>query len=296
MLSIMVVNAYAKTWLQFVFPVYIWCIVILIIVSSHYYTTAAKISGRNAVQVLATLLLLSYAKPLQLTITIFSSTTLEYPDGSVRRVWLYDGNVDYLKGKHIPLFMASLLVLVLSLPYTALLLFIQCLQLKSKHRALFWIGKFKPLFDAYTGPYKDKHRYWTGLLLLVRAVLFLIFSVNVFGDPAINQLAIATMMFILFIYVAVSKHVYKAKYLNMLEYSFFLNLGITSTASLFTRLTTANQTALTCTSVGSAFVTFCTIVLQHTVIRITEFLQKYYYFQQITTRVNGLKQTINGHR
>ena len=174
-------------------------------------------------QVLATLLLLSYAKLLQLTITIFSSTTLEYPDGSVRRVWLYDGNVDYLKGKHIPLFMAALLVLVLlvlSLPYTALLLFIRCLQLKSKHRALFWIGKFKPLFDAYTGPYKDKHRYWTGLLLLVRASLFPIFSVNVFGDPAINLLAIATMMFILFIYVAVSKHVYKAKYLNVLERPF----------------------------------------------------------------------------
>jgi len=136
-------NAYAKTWLQFVFPIYIWYIVILIIVSSHYYTTAAKISGRNAVQVLATLLLLSYAKLLRLTITIFSSTTLEYPTGSVRRVWLYDGNVDYLKGKHIPLFIASLLVLlVLSLPCTTLLLFIQCLQLKSKHRPLFWIGKF----------------------------------------------------------------------------------------------------------------------------------------------------------
>jgi len=177
-------DAYAKTWLQFIFPAYIWCIVILIIVSSHYYTTAAKISGRNIVQVLATPFLLSYAKLLWLTITIFSSTTLEYPDGSVRRVWLYDGNVDYLKEKHIPLFMASLLVvLVLSLPYTALLLFIQCLQLKSKHRALFWIRKFKPLFDAYTGPYRDKHHYWIGLLLLVRAVLFLIFSVQCVWRP-----------------------------------------------------------------------------------------------------------------
>lgn len=70
----------------------------------------------------------------------------------------------------------------------------------------------------------------TGLLLLLRAVFFIMFSVNVFGDPAINLLAIASMMFVLFIYVAVSKHVYKAKYLNMLEYSFFLNLGITSTS------------------------------------------------------------------
>ena len=290
-------DAYAKTWLQFVFPVYIWCIVILIIVSSHYYTTAARISGRNAVQVLATLLLLSYAKLLRLTITIFSSTTLEYPDGSVRRVWLYDGNVDYLKGKHIPLFMTALLVLlVLSLPYTALLLFIQCLQQKSKYRALFWIGKFKPLFDAYTGPYKDKHRYWTGLLLLVRGVLFLIFSVNVFGDPAINLFAIATMMSLLLIYVAVSKHVYRVKYLNMLEYSSFLNLGITSTASLFTRLTTENQTALTYTSVGIAFVTFCVIVLYHTVIRIKEFCQQNYCFQRITAKMNDLKLRTNRHQ
>ena len=135
----------------------------------------------------------------------------------------------------------------------------------------------------------------TGLLLLLRAVFFIMFSVNVFGDPAINLLAIATMMFILFIYVAVSKHVYKAKYLNVLERPFSSTWASLPQASLFTRLTTANQKALTCTSVGTVFVTFCTIVLYHTVIRITEFLQKYYYFQQITTRVDGLKQRINGH-
>ena len=287
-------DAYTKTWLQFVFPVYIWFIVILIIVSSHYYTTAAKLAGRNAVQVLATLFLLSYAKLLRLTITIFSSTTLKYPDGSVRRVWLYDGNVDYLKGKHIPLFMAALLVLlVLSLPYTAVLLFIQCLQLKSKYRALFWIGKFKPLFDAYTGPYKDKHRYWTGLLLLVRAILFLVFSVNVFGDPTINLFTIILTIFIVFLYVSMSQHVYKVKYLNMLEYSFYLNLGITSTASLYSP---KNLTALTYTSVGIAFVTFCVIVLHHIVIRIKALCQENHHFQQIAAKMNSLKLRTNSQQ
>ena len=34
-------DAYAKTWLQFLFPLYIWIIVVLIIASSHYSTTAA---------------------------------------------------------------------------------------------------------------------------------------------------------------------------------------------------------------------------------------------------------------
>ena len=141
-------------------------------------------------QVLATLFLLSYAKLLRIIITVFQSTELEYPDCTVRKVWLYDGNVDYLKGKHIPLFIAALLLLLISLPYTIILIFIQHLQQWSSYRVLFWVKKLKPLFDAYTGPYKDRHRYWTGLLLLVRIALFLMFSVNVSGDPAINLLVI----------------------------------------------------------------------------------------------------------
>ena len=48
-------TAYAKTWLRFVFPVYIWILVSAILISSHYSTRAAKICGNNAVQVLATL-------------------------------------------------------------------------------------------------------------------------------------------------------------------------------------------------------------------------------------------------
>ena len=32
-------------------------------------------------------------------------------------------------------------------------------------------NRFKPLFDAYMGPYKDRYRYWTGILLLARVVL-----------------------------------------------------------------------------------------------------------------------------
>ena len=93
-------DAYVKTWLQFVFPLYIWFLVIAIIILSHYYTLAARLSGRNAVPVLATLFLISYAKLLRIIITVFQSTDLEYPDNIVRKIWFYDGNVDYLKGKH----------------------------------------------------------------------------------------------------------------------------------------------------------------------------------------------------
>ena len=202
-------DACVKTWLQFVFPLYIWFLVIAIIVLSHYYTLAARLSGRNAVQVLATLFLISNAKLLRIIITVFRSTDLNYSNNTVRKIWLYDGNVDYLKGKHIPLFIAALLLLLIFLPYTAILIFIQHLQHGSSYRVLFWVKKLKPLFDAYTGPYKDKHHYWTGLFLLVRIVLFLIFSMNTRGSTNINLLAIIVTLFSLLVYVALASSIYK---------------------------------------------------------------------------------------
>ena len=286
-------DAYAKTWLQFLFPLYIWIIVVLIIVSSHYSTTAAKLSGRNAVQVLATLFLLSYAKLLRITITAFSFTVLEYPDGSVKRIWLYDGNVDYLKGKHIALFVAALLLLLfISLPYTLALLFIQYLQHRSRYRMLAWVRKLKPLFDAYTGPYKDNHRYWPGLLLVVRVVLFLVFSVNVFGDPAINLLTIIVTTFCIYFSTITFGGIYKNFVLNLIEYSFFFNLGILSSATLFTTLTGRDQVAVVYTSVAIAFSTFMFLTIYHILVRVTKEQQRQRFTQWATEKLIVFQSTV----
>ena len=75
-------DGYTKTWLQFVFPVYIWVIVVIIIWLSRRYTFAAKLCGPHAVKVLATLFLLSYAKVLRTVITALSFTSPRLLDGS----------------------------------------------------------------------------------------------------------------------------------------------------------------------------------------------------------------------
>jgi len=67
-------DIYAKAWLQFIFPVYIWLLVVAIIMSSNYSITAAKLAGRNAPKVLSTLFLLSNARILRAVITTFSFT------------------------------------------------------------------------------------------------------------------------------------------------------------------------------------------------------------------------------
>ena len=87
-----------------VFPFYIWFMVVAMIIGCHYSTTISNICGRKPVQVLATLFLLSYAKIIRVVITVFSHTVLVYPNGFSRKVWLYDGTVEFLTGKHTVLF------------------------------------------------------------------------------------------------------------------------------------------------------------------------------------------------
>ena len=250
-------DMYTKAWLQFLFPIYIWTIVGVMIVSSHYSTTAAKLFRRHAVKVLATLFLLSFAKLQRTIITALSFTFLTYPDGT-KTVWLYDSNIEYLHGKHIPLFIAALLALLfLLIPYTLVLFFIQCLP-KLDCRIFFWVKKLKPLFDAYTGPYKDRYRFWTGFLLIVRTILFLIFTL---GNPGLNLAAISVTC----ICLAFTPAVYKKVWLTLLEYSLLLNLSAASVATFYCRdpQFSSNQALVVYISVGTAFITLVGILVYH---------------------------------
>ena len=154
---------------------------------------------------------------------------LEYSNQSRSLVWLPDGNILYLKGKHIPLFVAAIVTLTLSLPFTIILLFTQCLQ-RLNLRVFFWIVKMKPLLDAYVGPYKDRYRFWTGFLLLVRIALLLTFSVNLFGGPNFRLLATTIACFFVFSMAWWFHGIYRKWHLDILESSYFLNLGCLSVA------------------------------------------------------------------
>ena len=269
-------DGYSKTWLQFVFPVYIWVLVGLIILVSHFSQKFANILGSNPVSVLATLILLSYAKILRTFIAAVSFTDLEYHNISFTdlkyqeqhntRVWLYDANIDYLSGKHIPLFLVAVLVfLFLFLPYTLLLLFGQRLQAISHLRLFSWVksARLKPFMDSYHAPYKPKHRYWPGLLLVLRFLLLLVFAVNYQRDLSINLLAILVGTGILTIWAWVSGGVYKNWCLDALEGSFVLNLIVLSVATYHVQFSGGNQLVVGYTSVSVAAVTFIGILVYH---------------------------------
>ena len=262
-------DAYVKMWMQFAFPLYVWALVGMIIVGSHYSGRVARIFGRNPIAVLATLFLLSYAKLLRTVFAALSYTSLEYPNNSQIAVWLYDGNVRYLSGKHIPLFTAAIVCLMfLFLPYTMLLIISQWLQAKSHLKMFTCINSLyvKPFLDAYHAPYSNKHRYWTGLMLLFRFVLFLISAVNALGDPNVNLLAITSITVVILTQTTLlGSTIYSRWSLGLLETSFIVNLAILAVATLYNHTSGGNQNAVTFTSVGIAFATFTGIVIYHSI-------------------------------
>ena len=259
-------DAYSKTWLQFVFPVYIWVLVGVMILVSHFSKRFANLLGSNPVSVLATLILLSYAKILRTLISVVSFTNLEYTDSHyIRRAWLYDANVDYIIGKHIPVFLVALLAFFLFLLYTLLLFFGQWLQAISHLRLFAWVNsaRLKPFMDSYHAPYKPKHRYWPGLLLVLRFLLLLVFALNYQRDPSINLLAIVVGAGVLQLWAWVSGGVYKNWCLDGLEGSFILNVIVLSVATYHVKLSGGNQRTVGHTSVTIALVTFVGILAYH---------------------------------
>ena len=158
----------AKKVLQLAFPVYLILIATFIIITSHYSSIIQRLTARRGLQVLATIFLLSYTKTLLAVsnVLFFYSTITHLPTNDTTLVWSVDANVPLFGIGFTILFTACILIFLLLIPFNTLLIFTRTL---SRFRT---VNYFKPILDAYQGPYKTKFYYWTGLQLLMRAVFF----------------------------------------------------------------------------------------------------------------------------
>ena len=206
---------YAKMWLQLAFPFYLIFIATVIIIASRYSTTIQRLTARRALPVLATLFLLSYTKILRIvsSVLFFYSTITHLPSKHTTLVWSVDANVPLFGVRFTILFIVCLILFLILVPFNVILLFTRTL---SRFR---FINKFKPLLDAYQGPYKIKYYYWTGLQLLIRAVFFGISSLD-------RNVSITISILLLSVIIGLHGIVcpFKVKQKNYQELLLFFNL------------------------------------------------------------------------
>ena len=260
-------DSYWKTLLQLVFPTYIIFLVIVVIIFSEVSIRfAALIGKRNPVSTLASLILFSYTRFLHTIIASLSFAVLDFSDGSRQVVWLPDATVGYLTRKYIALFIIAIFILMAGIPYTILLLFWQWILHYQDKRMFAWMKyqKLHHFIEPYHAPYTFKHRYWTGLLLLARAVLYLVSAVNVMGDPRVTLVAIIFVVGCLLLVKGVfEKRVYRNWPIDIIETITYFNLIAFAACTWYNFDTAKNQTVIAYTSVMITLLLLLSVIIFH---------------------------------
>lgn len=287
-------DAFWKSLLQYAFPLYLWFIAWLVIMVysrmpihefQRRYPRLARIAAKIAkitgkpVDVLATFIFLSYMKLLRTIVAAFSFALLQsYPQNTTENVWAIDGNVPYLRGKHIIVFILAFLSLIVTLVYTLYILVVglqsceytcrndsTCIN-SGKLSLVTWFKRKLdmplPVRDSLFVPLKDKHRYWFGLLLLVCSILLVIFSVTYMINAQLNLLILLITASILLIYMGWKK-VYNSEVVWMLQALSLGNLIFLSGGILYIK-----QSIIVYVSIGMAFFQFFGIISYHTFVQI----------------------------
>ena len=159
-------NELGKTGILYIYPVYFWLIVVVIALLSRCSTRIANLIVGSSVQVLVTLMYISYTDLLSISLIVLTPAHIHFNSSNSTGkllVWFKDGSVLYGQNLyHIVLLCVSIGVLSFFIvPFTLVGLFGVKMM-----RSRFIAKYFCPFIDAIHGPYKEKLRYWFGVRLL----------------------------------------------------------------------------------------------------------------------------------
>ena len=274
--AIFAVDDLYKTLLQLAFPGYVIFLVIIVIVASERSSKFAKIIGKgNPVAVLATMILVSLAKLLN---AIIASASLAYFQPAYGSHNVDVTNIEYNLGSlnteenmnteatTFSLMTIDILLFLLCIIYIALIFHWQWL-LRYQDKAIFkWVRyqKLRHFIEPYHAPYTAQYRYWTGLLLFVRVLLYLISVLNFSLDPRVDLLATIFIVGSLILLKGVTaKRVYKNWPLDVMETAIYFNLVAFSALTWYILDFGGNQVALAYTSIMIIFVLLLGVIVFH---------------------------------
>jgi hypothetical protein len=175
--------------------------------------------------------------------------------------------VPYFRGKHVALVLVALLIILVGVPYTILLFLWQWLVRTPKWKVFKWTRntKLNAFISVHHAPYNSKYRYWTGLLLLVRVVLYITASVTVSADPQTSLLVtICLLSGLIIIREITGARMYKKSFVNVIEIGLYVNLIVLSAFSWYRFKTDIEkQTAVAYTSTIITFILLVGVIIYH---------------------------------
>ena len=263
-------NELKKTAILYVFPLYFWLIVAVIVLLSRCSTRIANFIVGSSVQVLVTLMYISYSDILSISLLVLTPAHIYYNSTNISGellVWFRDGSVLYGQNPfHIVLLCVSVAVLSLFIvPFTLVGLFgVKML------RSNFISKYFRPFIDAIHGPYKDNLRYWFGLRLIVLSLVYIVNAVLQGSDTTL-QLVLLLIILGSFTLAEGVFLPFKSRVLNALDLWFMVLLLINFITHLAYISSESTITTITKIIIVVSFVTFFAILLYHSYLSLSRF-------------------------
>ena len=219
-------DSIAKFALQFVFPVYLWGIVIAVIFVSHHSTMVSNLTSHISLQVLVTLLYLSLSKVVT-TILFILVPAHVVTEENTYRVWFFDGTIQYGTGNHIFLLVLALLFLfAFVVPYTVILTAYKCLIKQRTTNCLL------PCIDAHFGPFKQECRIYMVARLYLTDLITVIYVPLAMGNPE-GILLVQFILILLFLTIQAFIRPFKSDYINALDLFFMVNFCVLAATTAY---------------------------------------------------------------
>ena len=214
-------NQLWKMGISLIFPIYLLTMVVAIIVFSRYSTQLSNRTSHYSVQVLVTVVHLSFSKLILTLIDVFTPATVHTPWGT-EYVWYWDGSVGFKDRPHYLLAAITVTIVgVFLIPYIMLLVLGKPLIRHSK-RANFYI---RPIYEAIHAPYKEGKQYWFTARLLLLIIVYIVYVV--FGTNNYVTLSLITSFLLSSFTVGQALfRPFKSKALNILDCWLMLNITL----------------------------------------------------------------------
>ena len=244
-----------ETWmsgLYLVFPIYLLSIVVVIILLSHNSMWLSNKTSRFSVQVLITIVHISFFNLLIAAIHVIIPLKI-YMDKEEevieQLVWINNGNVQYGSPVHILLITITLVtVSVFFIPYLTVLIggryFI---------RSSFGDKYLRAAFEAIHGPYKEKKKYWFTARLFLLVTMFTVYSlISVIGVSTVCVILVFLLIFFLFVQLHLKP--FKSTFINVVDSILLLNLIVLSHVGWYLTVTNEASKVQTCYIIGVSLV------------------------------------------
>ena len=253
-------NQLWKIGLGLTFPVYVLLLVVIIIILSRYSTWLSNKTSHSSVQVLVTVVHLSFSKLLLTLIDVYTPANIYTSLNDSYRVWYWDGSVKFLSRSHSILATVTTITVGLFLvPYIALLLIGKHLIRYSK-RFNFYI---RPVYEAIHAPYKDNRQYWFGARLLLTITICIVYVLFRTRNYTILSIIISTLLTGFTVAQAIA-HPFKSFGLNILDTWLMFNITLVYNNTLWdTTDISSIKIVFTLIFVLLAIATFVMIIMCH---------------------------------